>query len=636
MTQAHHLPALHLAALADAYARAQLDVEELLLACHGAILAAGQAPAWISLTPPERLRARAAALRQARAAGADLPLFGVPFAVKDNIDVAGLPTTAACPGFAYVPAASASAVARLEAAGAVVMGKTNLDQFATGLVGTRSPYGAVPNSFDPAFISGGSSAGSAVVVAQGLVSFALGTDTAGSGRVPAALNNIIGQKPSLGLVSTRGVVPACRSLDCVSVFAGSTADSHRVLSIMAGHDAQDAFSRDLPASLHVPALGLGQARIGVPAGALDLGPLDLGKLDLGKLDFLGDEQARELFGDTITRLRAGGAQLIEFDAAPFLTAAALLYGGPWVAERAAAFGAFAQSHPDAVHPVITAILASAAGFDAVDAFRARYALAELIAQAAPVWRQVDAIMLPTVPTTYRIEEVLADPLALNANLGRFTNFTNLMDLAAIALPAGIRRTGPRAGQPFGVTLMAPAGQDGMLAALADALHRSLADARIGATATPLAMTPCLTGSGDAGGPGREGRITLAVVGAHLSGQPLNHQLTSRQARLIGPARTAAGYALYALANTTPAKPGLVRDPAAAGGIALELWSMSAAAFGSFTAEVPPPLCIGNVTLEDGSSVKGFLCESCALQGAEDITSLGGWRAYLAARAAAPA
>lgn len=581
-----------------------------LLACRNDILAAGPAPVWISVTSEEDLRARATALCAARDGGATLPLFGVPFAVKDNIDALPHPTTAACPGFAYTPQSSAEIIARLEAAGAVVMGKTNLDQFATGLVGTRSPYGIVANAFDPAVISGGSSSGSAIAVARGEVAFALGTDTAGSGRVPAALNNLVGLKPSRGLLSTRGVVPACRSLDCVSIFALTPADAAMVLAHAAGFDAQDDYARALPGAERSGLASLQGVRVGVPDAPLDLA---------------GNTAFAEMYAAAVRRVRAAGAVAVKVDVAPLLEAARLLYEGPWVAERDAAFGDFARAHPQDMNSVVHGIVCGAPPADAVSAFRAQYRLAALARAAAPIWRAADTLMLPTIPTIPRIAQVLEAPVSLNAMLGRFTNFTNLLDLCAIAVPAGFLQEGEDAGLPFGVTLFAQAGGDGRLLGYAEALHRTLGNARLGATALGLQDAPRLPAPA-AGGE----EILLAVVGAHLTGQPLNHQLTSRRARLIGPARCAAGYALHALPGQ-PAKPGLLRKTGAQGGIALELWALSPAAFGSFVAEIPAPLGIGTITLDDGRQVKGFLCEAEACATAPDITHFGGWRAYLAAQ-----
>jgi len=562
-------------------------------------IAAGTDPAvWISVRDRADLLADAAAL-EAAGPQPDQPLWGIPFAVKDNIDVAGLPTTAACPAFAYTPDRDATVVARLRAAGAIPVGKTNLDQFATGLNGTRSPYGAPRSVFHPDYIAGGSSSGSAVAVAAGQVCFALGTDTAGSGRVPAAFNNLVGIKPSKGLLPTTGVVPACRSLDCVSVLSATVADGDLVRRVAQGPDAADAFSR--------------------PAEDRALTGLRFGVLAGDEREFFGDREAEALYDAAVARLESLGGTAVPIDYAPFRQSAQLLYGGPWVAERLAAVEAFADRRADAMDPTVRAIILSARAVSAVEAFRGQYRLAALAQATRAVWQAVDLLLLPTAPTIHTVADMLADPVALNANLGRYTNFVNLLDLAAVAVPAGFRADG----LPFGLTLVAPAMTDGDLALLADRLHRAGGYGIGGdrAAAIPGQPLPTLP---------RDGDIPLLVVGAHLSGQPLNHQLTGAGGRLLETVRTAPGYRLYALAGTTPPKPGLVRDPAFGGpGIEGEVWSLPAAAFGRFVAAIPAPLGIGRVTLADGRQVSGFLCENAALAGAEEITTLGGWRAFLA-------
>jgi allophanate hydrolase len=527
-----------------------------------------------------------------------LPLYGLPFAIKDNIDLAAIPTTAACPDFAYIPTASAAIVDLLIAAGAIPIGKTNLDQFATGLTGARSPYGAPECVFHSEFISGGSSSGSAVAVAAGMVSFALGTDTAGSGRVPAAFNHIVGHKPTRGLWSCRGVFPACRSLDCPTVFSLSCYDARAVLDVLASFDPADPFSRPAPARR---AAFPERFRFGVLRGS--------------QRQFFGDSAAADLYERSVTRLAACGGEPVEFDYAPFASAAALLYAGPWVAERRWAVGDFFDTHPDSMHPVVRQVISAAAKYDAVAAFDAQYRLGGFAQMARKTWESVDLLLLPTTGTIYRLDEVLADPIQLNSNLGWYTNFVNLLDLSALAVPAGFRENG----LPFGVTLIAPAFYDHALLALGARLHRALGGSA-GATPVRIDAQPL---------PVSESRdILLAVVGAHLRGQPLNHQLTSRGARFVREARTAPCYRLYALPNTQPAKPGLVRVPGFAGpGIELEVWSLGEQAFGSFVAEVPSPMVIGSVELEDGSIVKSFLCEPWSTEGGEDVTSFGGWLAY---------
>lgn len=582
-----------LAALRAAYAGGTSPAE-VIAEVYRRIAASSDPAVWISLRPGAEVLAEARALLDKPR---DLPLWGVPFGVKDNIDVAGLPTTAACPAFAFTPAADAPVVARLRAAGALVIGKTNMDQFATGLVGTRSPHGAPRCVFDRRYISGGSSSGSGVAVAAGEVVFALGTDTAGSGRVPAAFNHIVGVKPSKGLLSTSGVLPACRSLDCVSIFSRSCADGAAVLAVAQGFEPGDPFSRpDRPRRL--PAAGL---RIGIPRA--------------GQQDFCGDGQAEAVYRAAVVAAAALG-EVVEIDYAPFRDAAKLLYGGPWVAERLAALGDVLAHHAEAFDPTVRGIVEGAGGFSAVEAFQGQYALAALARRAQEEWAKADVLLLPTAPTHYTVDEVNADPLRLNANLGLYTNFVNLLDCCGVAVPAGFRGDG----LPFGVTLIAPAFHDADLLRLADRLHRSL-DASSGADRAPLpAVAPAAAA---------DERIRLAVVGAHLTGQPLNGQLTGRGAELLARSRTAPDYRLFALAGTTPAKPGLLHEPGFAGpGIEVEVWALDAAAFGAFTAEVPPPLAIGTLTLADGSQVKGFVCEPAGLAGAEEITGYGGWRGYL--------
>jgi allophanate hydrolase len=498
-------------------------------------------------------------------------------------------------------------VERLEQDGAIPIGKTNLDQFATGLNGTRSPYGIPASPFDPAYISGGSSSGSAVAVAAGLVSFALGTDTAGSGRVPAAFNNIVGLKPSKGLISMRGVVPACRTQDTVSIFALTVADAAKVAETAVAYDDGDPYARSGAAAFAVEA-GPSPLRVGVPSGSIP---------------FFGDQDFEALYRTSIERMAALGAEIVPIDYVPFAKAATMLYAGPWVAERLAAVGDLVERNSGAIHPVVRGILLGVKAKSAVAAFQAFYELAALSREAEREWDRMDLLLLPTAGTTYKIAEMLADPVALNTNLGAYTNFVNLMDLAAVAVPAGFRPDGI----PFGVTLIGPPLADGMLAAVGDALHRSLAGARLGSTAIALASTPPVRPKA---APAKS--VTVAVVGAHLSGQPLNTQLTQRNAELLETTRTAAGYRLYALSNTSPPKPGLVFDGIGPGSIEVEIWEMDAAAFGSFVALIPAPLGIGTITLDDGRSVQGFLCEAHAIRGAEDITAFGGWRAWLASRA----
>ncbi|HVW23748.1 MAG TPA: allophanate hydrolase [Polyangiaceae bacterium] len=595
---------LQLGALASLYAADPSAPERVLRDVHRRVLESPSA-VWIVRASLERMLGDLRVAEQRKAEGHPMPLFGVPFAVKDNIDVAGMPTTAACPALENTPSESAHVVQRLVDAGAIVVGKTNLDQLATGLVGVRSPYGVCENPFDRRYITGGSSSGSAVAVALGLVSFALGTDTAGSGRVPAALCNIVGIKPTRGLVSTRGVVPACRTLDCVSVFAASVTDGARVLDVCAGFDEKDPFSRAAPAQ---PPEFRGKLRIGVPRAA--------------QLEFFGDDEARRIYEEAIARLEAFGAERTDIDFEPFQQTAALLYGGPWVAERLVASAKVLEEQPDALLPVLRGILRGAVTLSARSAFEGQYRLGELRRATEREWKKMDVLVLPTTPTTYTISEIEEEPITLNSRLGTYTNFTNLLDLAAIAVPAGFRLDG----LPLGITLFGPAHSDAALARLA-ARFRAAGPATFGKTGELVSERISEAPTARS--------VLLAVAGAHLSGQPLNHQLTSRGARLSRACRTSRHYRLYALQGTVPPKPGLVRDARFEGtGVEVEVWALDEAAFGAFVDEVPAPLAIGTVVLEDGTTVNGFVCEPHALDAAVDITAYGGWRAYLAAGAAA--
>ncbi|WP_434643608.1 allophanate hydrolase [Achromobacter piechaudii] len=531
-----------------------------------------------------------------------LPLYGVPFAIKDNIDAAGWPTTAACPEFAYTPGEDATVVQRLRAAGAILIGKTNLDQFATGLVGTRSPHGAVANTFNPDYVSGGSSSGSASVVARGIAAFSLGTDTAGSGRVPAGFNNIVGLKPTRGWLSTAGVVPACRSLDCVSIFALTVADAELVAEVAGGYDERDPYSRSMPAGAALP--WPRAPRLAVPA----------------TLEFFGDAQAAAVFEDAVRALKETGAQVEAIDFTPFNELAALLYQGPWVAERFAAVQALWETNPDAIHPVVRGIVEQAANYSALDAFKAEYRRAELTRQIHQALAGFDALVVPTSPSIYTIAQLQADPVTLNSRLGVYTNFANLADLSALALPAGMRADG----LPSGITLIGLAWQDRALARFGR-LWQAQRGLPLGATGAPL---PAALNAGLDTASAPIDTVRVAVVGAHLTGMPLNHQLTSRHAVLVEQTRTAGDYRLYALANTTPPKPGLVKSESGAP-IEVELWDVPVTAFGAFVAEIPAPLGIGTLELQDGRLVKGFICEPRGLDGARDITAFGGWRAYLA-------
>ncbi|EHJ95501.1 allophanate hydrolase [Agrobacterium tumefaciens] len=558
---------------------------------------------FINKVSDDALRAAAKDLMARAPEANSLPLWGIPFAVKDNIDVEGLPTTAACPAYAYHPDRDATVVARLKAAGAIVIGKTNLDQFATGLNGTRSPYGAPRSVFNANYISGGSSSGSAVSVGSGIVAFALGTDTAGSGRVPAAFNNLVGIKPTPGLLPNTGAVPACRSIDCITVFATTVADGIAVREIAEGFDAADAFSRKAkPVSL--PSAGL---RIGV--------------LDEAEREFFGDRNVEALYDKAIERARAMGAEILPFNYAPFREAASLLYDGPWVAERLAALEEFLASNAADFDPTVRGIIEGAKDKTAVEAFNGRYRLEELRRLTEKEWERVDILLLPTAPTIYTVADMLDDPVVLNGRLGRYTNFVNLLDCAAIAVPAGFGD----GGLPGGVTLIGPAFSDDALAPLADALHRA---AGSGMGVDQMAIIP---EQSKADAPD-DRFLEIVVVGAHLTGMPLNHELTRPGGRLLRRAKTLSSYRLFVLPGAVPPKPGLIREPGFEGeGLEVEVWALPAGAFGRFVSNIPAPLGIGKVSLADGSVVSGFLCEPHALAGAAEITHLGGWRKYIETR-----
>ncbi|CCM78366.1 allophanate hydrolase [Rhizobium mesoamericanum] len=593
---------LDLSSLRAAYeaGKSPLDIIEIVIARR----AASTDPAiFITPTPDEALRAEARALIERAPEPNSLPLWGIPFAVKDNIDVSGLPTTAACPAFSYQPEKDATVVARLRAAGAIVIGKTNLDQFATGLNGTRSPYGAPRSVFDKNYVSGGSSSGSAVAVASGLASFALGTDTAGSGRVPAAFNNLVGIKPTPGLVPNVGVVPACRSVDVVTVFAPTVGDGVAIRKVMEGYDAADPYSRKaVPASL--PASGL---RIGV--------------LDGAEREFFGNRQVEALYDAAIGSARALGATVVPFDYAPFRQAAELLYNGPWVAERLAAVKEFLETNAADFDLTVRAIIEGARAYDAVDAFEGRYKLEALRQKTRSEWDKVDLLMLPTSPTTYTVEEMQADPIVKNSHFGRYTNFANLLDCAAIAIPAGFDASGHL---PAGVMLVGPAFTDDAMAPFADAMHRA-AEAGMGKDRKAALPEKCRVT------PPADDVVPIVVVGAHLTDMPLNHELTRAGGYMLKAGRTDGSYRLFALNGTIPPKPGLVRDPDFAGnGVEVEVWALPPAAFARFVQNIPAPLGVGKITLDDGTCVTGFLCEGHAVIGGREITEFGGWRNFIMA------
>jgi allophanate hydrolase len=578
---------LDLASLRELYKSGKATPSDVISAIYDRLAGAPIEPVWISMLPRDKAMAKARKVERDPLASA-LPHYGVPFAIKDNIDLAGLPTTAACPAYAYLPGHSASVVHTLIEAGAIPLGKTNMDQFATGLVGTRSPYGACSSIFNPRYISGGSSSGSAVAVASGFASFSLGTDTAGSGRVPAAFNGLVGLKPTRGLISIQGVVPACRTLDCVSIFATGADDAHTVWLAARGFDPGDPFSR--------------MPRPGGDAAPWLAGSFQFGIPPVSQLEFFGDEGAATLFAEAVARLESIGGRKVEIDFSPFRAVAGLLYAGPWVAERYAAIRSFIEEHAGQINPVVRSIIEGARRYSAADAFDAVYRLRELRRATESQWEGMDVLLLPTTGTIYTHDAVASEPVRMNTDLGYYTNFVNLLDLSAVAIPAGLRPNG----LPFGISLIGRAFADEALLALAE---------RFKAASRFAACPP--------------GCVPLAVVGAHLTGQPLNWQLTERGARLLKSCRTAPGYRLYALESLRPPKPGLVRDPEFRGpGIEVEVWAVPEDRFGSFVAEVPAPLGIGSAVLDDGQTVKCFICEPYAIHDAPEVSRHGGWRNYL--------
>ncbi|MBO6511653.1 MAG: allophanate hydrolase [Roseibium sp.] len=532
-----------------------------------------------------------------------LQLWGIPFVIKDNIDVAEKPTTAACPAYEYQAEEDAFVVRKLKDAGALLIGKTNLDQFATGLVGVRSPFTPPKNAVDPEIVPGGSSAGSAVAVGHGIVSFSLGTDTAGSGRVPGALNNIVGLKPTLGALSATGVVPACRTLDTISIFALTVDDAYTAYQAAAGFDEVDAYSRkvDVPDLGDVPP----KLRIGIP--------------DAQSIEFFGDEAQAESFADTIKLLKTIGADIVEVDFTPFYDVAHMLYEGAWVAERHTVIEDLMRDNLEAVHPVTRKVVGAALGLTATDTFRGIYRLKELARKTEPVLAELDLLVVPTVPTFYSVADLEADPIGPNSRNGTYTNFVNLLDMCGIAVPVAKRSDG----RPGNVTLLAKAGQDALLASLGSKLEY-LAPHSVGATGWSLPQAPerlPLVGKNE---------LAIAVCGAHMSGMPLNHELTGRGGRFLETAETSSAYKLYALAGGPPKRPGLVRDETANGtSIDLEIWALPKSEIGGFLAGIPAPLGLGTVELSDGRKVNGFICEGTGTAGADDISHLKSWRKYMA-------
>lgn len=558
-------------------------------------------PAWITIASEQQILAQIKTLEQKALQSSDLqtdfPLYGVPFAVKDNIDVAGFPTTAACPALNALIQEDAYTIQLLKNAGAIVVGKTNLDQFATGLVGTRSPFGAVPNSFNPNYVSGGSSSGSASVVARGLVPFALGTDTAGSGRVPAAFNNIVGLKPTKGRFSNRGLLPACKSLDCISIFSLTVSDAEHIAQIMEMYDPKDSYSRKNPKT--APASFSTPLCFAIPK----------------QLEFFGDEQSAQAFKDSLQTLQQLNAQIVEIDFSAFSTLAAQLYQGSWVAERTAAVADILAQHRESFDPTVLKIIEGGENYTAIDAYRAEYIRQDLARLIQDSLVPFDALIVPTSPTIHRLAEMAEDPITNNSHFGTYTNFTNLADLSALALPAGFRKDG----LPFGITVISNAWHDQALVAFGKSWQAHIA-LKLGTLARGLPeQKPKALHS--------PYHIRVAVVGAHLTGMPLNFQLSTRNAVLVETTKTSADYALYALNGTVPPKPGLARS-ASGKKIIVELWDIPTARFGEFVAEIPTPLGMGNVELEDGRWVKGFICEPYGLNDAEEISEFGGWRAYI--------
>ncbi|MEM9894484.1 MAG: allophanate hydrolase [Actinomycetota bacterium] len=514
--------------------------------------------------------------------GDEVPLRGRVVAAKDNVDVVGLATTSACPSASYEPERSATVIERLLAAGAVPVAKTNMDQFATGLVGTRSPHGTPRNPVDPGLIPGGSSSGSAVAVARGLVDIGIGTDTAGSGRVPAALCGVVGFKPTVGRVPTGGVVPAVRTVDCVSFFTPSVEAARNLVPIVSGPDDRDPFAVAGPSS---PPL--------VVAPSMAVASLD-------QLASAGAAHATVAAYDAVLdRLRRAGMALDEVDLGPLFAIGDLLYGGPMVAERLAAVEPHLAAGGGDLDPVVAEVIGGGARFSAVDAHRATYRLAELRAgPPSTMLRSGRTLLLPTIPFAPSPADVAADPIGVNSALGRFTTFANLLGWCAVAVP--VRDVAP---PPFGVTVFAPAWHDEHALDVAAAVQHG------GAPPSPA------------------GGVRLAVAGAHLRGQPLAHQLEERGAVWEGTTSTAAEYRLFALPGGPPFKPALVND-AAGTSIEVDVWRLDDAALGSFLQLIPAPLALGTVSLADGSHTVGFVSEPRATEGATEITHYGGWRAFV--------
>jgi allophanate hydrolase len=594
MRPAYEISSLDLRSLARVYQAREATPSDIIELVLERIAAYSDRAVWTYLVPKDELLERASRLERQWAAGERLPLFGVPFGIKDSIDLAGHPTTAACPAYSYIPKHSSPVVQRLIDAGAIPIGKNNLDQFGTGLAGDRSPYGACRNVFRPEYISGGSSSGSAVAVAAGLVSFALGTDTAGSGRVPAGANNVVGFKQSHGRLSTQGVVPSCASLDCVAFLA------------LTAHDAEVLFS-----------LAAGEAP---PPSDSEIGPFSFAVAAAEELEFCGDAERSDLFRQSLARLEAAGCRRQTIAFGPFRETAQLLYEGPWVAERLSAMQTFFSDHPRDVYPVTRAIIEQGARYSAVDVFRAQHRLAELKETCLPVFEHADVLVLPTFPTLPTLAEVQADSLGWSRRLGTYTNFANLLGLCAIAVPAGFTESG----LPFGITLLARAGRERRLCEIGAWWQRQL-DLPLGATQARL--PPIERVAVKKTNEAAEGWVRVSVAGAHLRNQPLHPALRQFGARFVRTCRTAAKYRFFAFLELDPPRPGLLQTEAGGGAVTVEVYDLPYEGFGRLVASVAPPLAIGTVELEDGAKVKGFLCESSAAATAPDITEFGGWVAF---------
>lgn len=595
--------AMNITALQEAYASGTLTPRQVLSDIHQRAALHSDHNIWIHLLNDEELEPYLIALEQKQPE--QMPLWGVPFAIKDNLDLANIPTTAGCEAFTYTPHSSARVVQQLLDAGAIPVGKTNLDQFATGLNGTRSPFGACKNAVNPQYISGGSSSGSSVAVALGLASFSLGTDTAGSGRVPACFNNLIGVKPTRGMLSSTGLVPACKSLDCITVFTYNTDDANQVLAVAEGFDRKDPYSRKNPF--------LNQAR----SYGQQHGALTLGVIPTNQLIFFGDDAYASAYERTLETLQQTGIKLVEIDYTPFDEAARLLYEGPWVAERYLATQPLIDNNPQAIFPVVREIIAPGNEPKATSLFNAQYRLRELKQICDQQLEQIDCLLTPTAGRCFTVDEMLEQPVLYNSQLGYYTNFMNLLDYASIAVPTQMADSG----LPFGITLAGPAFADRELLSIANRIH-SLFALTAGASDLPIqkqnqnkVISPRF--------------IDVVVCGAHLEGLPLNWQLTERGATLKQKTVTAPKYKLYALAGGPPFRPGLAFDETNGSAVEVEVWRMPAAEFGGFVEGIPAPLGIGKVQLAGGSQVSGFICEPCGLEQARDITTFGGWRNYLA-------